>query len=282
MSDTRMASDEGAGAWRPTTTVLMGTLAKPGWDRHLQTLLDQTVAADEILVVIDRVVADDERNGLEPRWPQVGLQFSAARRGLTRSLNIGLGIARGEIVFRADDDDAYAPHRIERQLAELRRTGADFVSSWGEGVTGSETTPYLIRTPTDDAAIKQALLHRNAMLHPALAFRRAAVEQLGGYDESFVYAQDYALYLAAIRAGLRFANVPEPLVRRSYSDDSISVARRYKQLMFSAAARIVHCAHTGDRIGFVKTVGRYAALAATPRWARAARRRLFTMLGRGM
>jgi len=271
---------EDAGASRASTTILMGTLARPGWDEHVRTLLDQTVPADEFLVVVDRPTQDDERAALHRAWPQLTFLFNEANLGLTRSLNAGLRQARGEIIFRADDDDAYFPTRIEKQLQLFEETGADLVSAWGEG-TADGGKPYLIGGPTQDAAIKQALLKRNFVLHPALAFRRAAIERLGGYDETFLYAQDYALYLAAIRANLRFAIVPEPLVRRSYHSQSVGIARRYRQLMFSCSARVQHCAHVGDRRMFLRTLVQYGILAATPAWGRNARRKLFTWLGRG-
>ena len=164
-----MASNRNVGD-TPTTTILMGTLARPGWDEHVPTLLDQTIPATEFLVVVDRATGPDERAVFEERWPQLRFLFNEANIGLTRSLNAGLRAARGEIVFRADDDDAYFPNRIERQLATMRETGADLVSSWGEGIAAPGAAPYTIRAPTGDAAIKAALLERNAMLHPAARF----------------------------------------------------------------------------------------------------------------
>src|SRR5690606_6340320 len=112
----------------------------------------------------------------------------------------------------------YRSDRIEKQLALFATSGADLVFSWAEGVaTGQENRPYLIRCPESDEEIRDALRRRNILIHASLAFRRERVLAFGGYDATFVNAQDYALYLSAIRAGLRFAAVPEPLVRRSYT-----------------------------------------------------------------
>jgi glycosyltransferase involved in cell wall biosynthesis len=265
-----------------TTSVLMATLAAPGWDAHLPDLIGQTVPPDQILVVIDRVTSADERAALRACWPQVEFLFNDANIGLTRSLNRGLAAATGEYVFRADDDDSYRADRIEKQLALFEATGADLVASWGEGVAAAHgAKPYLIRCPTTHDEIRAALTRRNVLIHASLAFRRDKVAALGGYDETFVNAQDYALYLAAIRARLRFAAVPEPLVRRSYAGNSITVDRRYHQLMYSCAARVVHHAHGGERKAFVATLCDYARLAAIPGWARRLRRRAHVALGRG-
>jgi glycosyltransferase involved in cell wall biosynthesis len=245
-------------------------------------ILGQSMPADTIVVVVDRPTDAAERGALQANWPSVRFVFNGRNRGITASLNIGLANTDADIVFRADDDDCSAPTRFEEQLACFAETGADFVGTWGEGVAdGNEARRYLIRCPTDDAGIRAALPGRNVLLHPSLAFRRTSVLALGGYDETFVNAQDYALYLAGIRAGCRFAAVPVPLVRRYYHSDNVSVKRRANQLMYSCAARVTHHAATGDRVAFLRTLSHYAMLAATPMWARVARRRVFKYIGRG-
>ncbi len=264
------------------SAVIMPTLARDGWDRFVPDLIAQSRPADEIIIVVDRPLPEAEQQQMTAQWPQLRFLFNPANIGITRSLNRALGDTEADIIFRADDDDMCLPRRFERQIELLTESGADFVTSWAEGVAdGDEANRYLIRCPVDDAAIRAALMRRNVLVHPTLAFRRAPVMALGGYDESFVNAQDYALYLAGIRAGLRFAAVPEPLVRRYYHAGNISVARRPQQMMYSCAARVLHHAASGDRLAFVRTIGHYALLAATPMWARSARRRLFRLLGRG-
>lgn len=260
----------------------MATRADAGWDKHLPDLIGQTVPPDQIVVVVDRATEQAERAAFHDRWPQIDFVFNEANIGVTRSVNRGLAVATGDYVFRADDDDGYRPDRIEKQLALFEKSGADLVFSWAEGIAaGHELRPFLISCPESDEEIRMALRRRNVLIHASLAFRRDRVMALGGYDETFVNAQDYALYLAAIRAGCRFAAVPEPLVRRSYTGPSITVGRRYHQLMYSCAARVVHHAQTADRVAFIWTLFNYAFLAAIPPWARKMRRRAHALLGRG-
>lgn len=266
----------------PRTAIIMPTLAEAGWDEHLPSLLEQSVAPDEVIVVVDRPVEAAEQATIRAKWPMVHFLFNPTNQGITRSLNLALAATDADIIFRADDDDHSCPDRLRLQLECFERTGADIVGSWAEGVAdGNMDKPYVIQCPTDDAAIKAALMKRNVLVHPTLAFRRAPIMALGGYDETFVNAQDYGLYLAAIRAGYSFAAVPRPLVRRHYHSNNITVKRRMNQLMYSCAARVVHHAATGDRVAFIRTVLSYLKLAATPMWLRAARRRLFAMIGRG-
>lgn len=264
------------------TAIIMPTLAEPGWDKHLPSLLNQSLAPDEIIIVVDRPARADEQAEICGRWPTVRFLFNVKNQGITRSLNLAIAATDADIVFRADDDDQSYPDRLRLQLECFEQTSAEIVCSWAEGVAeGNSSKPYIIQCPTRDADIKAALMKRNVLVHPTLAFRRERIMALGGYDETFVNAQDYALYLAAIRAGYSFATVPQPLVRRHYHSNNITVKRRMNQLMYSCAARVVHHAATGDRVAFIRTVLNYLKLAATPMWLRSARRRIFAMIGRG-
>ncbi len=265
-----------------TTSILLVTRGDDGWDRFVPDLSNQTRAPDQFITVIDRPTSAADQAVMQAAHPALTFVFNAENIGLTKSLNRGLAVATGDVIFRTDDDDKSRADRIEKQLALMDATGADLVCSWAEGVMeGESAPPWTIDCPTDDAGLKRALHRRNVIVHASLAFRREAIVKLGGYDETFKYAQDYGLYLAAIRAGLNFAAVPEPLVRRAYAADSITVSRRYHQMMFSAAARIVHSAHTGNVNDFLRVVARYAVLAATPPFLRRWRRRVFQLLGRG-
>jgi glycosyltransferase involved in cell wall biosynthesis len=263
-------------------TVLMATLAKEGWDRHLETLVGQTYSPLEVVVVVDRATSPEEQAALAAAHPEVRFVFNEANIGLTRSLNVGLRHARGEFIVRADDDDENARDRVAKQVAKYRETGADIVCAFARGV--SEENPerdWLIDHPVEEAELKQALLRRNVIVHPAVSFRAESARRLGGYDESFRYAQDYGLYLAALRAGQRFAVVPEPLVTRLYSATSITVARRKQQMMYSACIRLLHAAENNDVKDFLATMVRRAAILLTPNRLRQWRRAVFQVVGRG-
>jgi GT2 family glycosyltransferase len=263
-------------------SVVMATMAAPGWDAFVGRLLAQTHDDVEVVVVVDRATSADEQAQLRAGHPAVRFIFNEANLGLTASLNRGLAAATGEVVIRTDDDDESTPDRIAKQVAVFESSQADFVCAFADGVTSDDPTrPWRISHPQTDSELKAALLGRNVIVHPALAFRRDSILALGGYDETFRYAQDYALYLKAIRAGLTFAVVPEALVTRSYSPDSITVKRRTQQMMYSTIARLLHAAERGDVGDFLATMVRRGALLAAPNRLRHLRRKLFKLLGRG-
>lgn len=267
-----------------TTSVLMNTLAAPGWDAHVDALFrDQTVTPDEVIVVVDRPTSIEERKTFEQRHPRVTFLFNERNVGQYISANRGIAAARSDIIFRLDDDDHCLPQRIERQLETFTKSGADLVFAFAEGVESNADSQrrWLITYPTDEVVLKRRLLRRNLVVHSTLAFRRERVQEIGGYDASFYYAGDYAFYLRCIRAGLAFAVTPEVLLYRFYGEGSITVRKRRQQVMFSAAARLLHAAFQNDPADFAAAAARRLPLLFIPVVFRRWRRSVFRMLGRG-
>lgn len=195
--------------------------------------------------------------------------------GPTKSFNKAIALAQGEIMVRADDDDIPAPERL-RELAAFfdSHPDVDLAFSYAQGVDEATGRTWIIDGPTEDAAIKAKLLKRNFIVHASLAFRRARLAEIGFYDESFRFAQDYDLYLRSIRAGFRFGCIPKVLVTRYYHGDSITVHKRKKQILNSMAARLLHVAWLENTESPWPVIGHYLYLLAVPNWARNLRRTL--------
>jgi GT2 family glycosyltransferase len=67
--------------------------------------------------------------------------------------------------------------------------------------------------PAQHRDISRRMQMTTAVAHPTAMFRRALVERHGGYDASFRFAEDLDLWLRWLNAGVRFANLPQVLVR---------------------------------------------------------------------
>lgn len=153
--------------------------------------------------------------------------LSRPNTGIVGALNDGLAAARGEFVARMDADDLCEPPRFERQLAFLRAhpecvcVGSAFLYMDAAGYYLKEC-----HRPTDHATIERELLAGNggAIIHPAAMFRRAAVEQAGGYRPSAQWIEDLDLYLRLARLG-RLANLPEVLFKYRLHEQSVNFTR---------------------------------------------------------
>jgi len=231
----------------------------------------------EVIVAVDR--PDLDCSELEARFasdPRFVLVRNSRNLGLPRTLNRAIAAARDEIIVRNDDDEPPVSERLAKTLAYFEaHPDADIVFGFAIGREMTSGREWRIEGPTEEDAIKARLLEQNFIVHSTLAFRKARLAEIEFYDPTFLFAQDYALYLASIRAGLRFGAIPEPLVTRLYHPQSTTVARRRRQIMFSFAARLVHHAYTdGKPWG---TILGYARLLMIPGWLRNLRR----VLGHG-
>ena len=155
--------------------------------------------------------------------------------GQTKSLNVGLRLARGKYIVVNDADDYSLPKRIETQL--------DFITKHPEyPVVGCSC--YIMdrggkvrRTfhrPTDEREIMIQLLSETPMTHGAIMMDREFILSQGGYNEDFRICQDYELWSSIIRKGHRIANLPDILVTIRHFMDSLSFRERDTQMLDNA------------------------------------------------
>src|SRR5207248_4373568 len=117
-----------------------------------------------------------------------------ANLGLAQSLNIGLGLAQAPLIARLDCDDVCLPHRLERQLAFL--SSHPDVDVYGSRIIVIDENGRRIarrNLPVTHDAIARRLRRTNALSHPSVMFRKAAVEAAGGYEPDQV-VEDFELW----------------------------------------------------------------------------------------
>jgi hypothetical protein len=76
---------------------------------------------------------------------------------------------------------------------------------------GHVTALAIKKVPLSHSQISLAINYKNPLNHPSVAFRRLKILSIGGYRHRRFF-EDYQLWLVARSAGLKFANLPVPLV----------------------------------------------------------------------
>ncbi len=210
----------------PRVTVLLPVYNGAAFVRAaVDSILAQTYRDFELLVI------DDGSSDATPEVlgavadPRLRIIRNSSNFGLTRTLNLGLRAARGELVARQDADDLSAPARLERLVAAfdanpkavLIGTQARFFDAHGR-IFDAE----LWRKCTTPRAIEWQLLFENAFVHTSVMFRRSIVlDALGGYDETFRTNQDFELWSRIARSH-EVRNVDEQLVDLRQRAGSVS------------------------------------------------------------
>jgi glycosyltransferase involved in cell wall biosynthesis len=169
--------------------------------------------------------------------------------GLTRSLNRGLAIARGEYIARMDADDISLPERFEKQVKALDENprlglvGSDVYYLYD--ATGHKR---LVKLPHTDVEVKWHLLFHNSFAHSAVMFRRGLVEKIGFYDEASPFAQDYELF-SRIAEHCQVGNLPQPFVVRRYRKGQIYEMHSEQQMAVAAMVSRRNIQHLLKRAG---------------------------------
>ena len=204
------------------------------------SILAQTFGDFEFLIIDDDSTdgaADDLAKLTDPR---VRLHRNEQNLGITRSLNLGLDLARGTYIARMDADDVAEPHRLAAQVAFLERhPEVGVVGSWRTIIDEHGAIIATGHAPQSDEEIRWKCLLGNPLAHPTVMIRRAVLEQHGlRYDERFPAAEDYELW-ARLLAHTRGANIGEPLLRYRLRD---GISRTNKAEQLATHDRIAHAA----------------------------------------
>ncbi len=114
-------------------SVIVATYRRTGdFRRALQSLRMQTYTNIEVIVVDDntdisfsrqvKAICDEFISQMKINQIRDG----HGGHGSAKARNLGICAACGEYVTFLDDDDVYLPLKIERQFAEMQKSGADF------------------------------------------------------------------------------------------------------------------------------------------------------------
>ena len=161
--------------------------------------------------------------------PRIQIINNEKNIGLTKSLNKGLRLARGEFIARQDADDISLPRRLEKQVAFLNsRPEYGLVGCWNYRIGANNKIEDKVVFCTDHDDIVNMLLIENHFVHSSVMFRKECIEKLGGYNEDLKFAQDYDLWLR-IAERYKVANLGEFLHSWRYDKHGISYKMREEQ-----------------------------------------------------
>jgi glycosyltransferase involved in cell wall biosynthesis len=177
----------------------------------IRSVLSQTLADIELIVIddgsTDNTLSEIERaSGADSRVRIM----SRENRGIVKTPNEGISLARSPWVAMLDADDISRPTRLERQLCYAKQFSLHVVGCQLE-YKGSANG--FSRFPERHADIvHQLFVWKNPIANPSVMFDQERLGEIR-YPETRIHAQDYALWLdLAAQGGARFGVLQEPLV----------------------------------------------------------------------
>lgn len=199
-------------------SVLMSVYYKENPDyfrASIKSMLNQTIKPYEIIIVkdgkltreLDEVLSEFKENKL------IKVIALEENKGLGEALNIGLQYCSSEIIARMDTDDISREDRCEKQLKLFNEN--KHLSIISSSVAEFDDDPSKVNSikklPTKHDDILKYAKKRNPFNHPAVMFKKSAVQSAGGYQD-FPFFEDYYLWIRMIKQGCICENIDDTLV----------------------------------------------------------------------
>ena len=178
----------------PLVTVVIPTRDRPMLlSRAVQSVLGQTYRALEVVVVDDGSSPLLELPPGIQSDPRVQILSARTSGGAALARNMGVCAGRGELVAFLDDDDAWRPTKLARQV-EVLAGSPPAIGAVECGYDLWDGNRLVERSvPATGRDLRLTLLERPCLQPSTVLVRREAFESAGGFDASLRRVEDWEL-----------------------------------------------------------------------------------------
>ncbi|MEV8409025.1 glycosyltransferase family 2 protein [Streptomyces niveus] len=184
-----------------------------------------TDRTDEIAAELVRETADSARARVQTVPNPTGRTPAA--------LNAAIKASKHPVVVRVDGHGMLSPNYISTAVRLLEETGAQNVGGIMNAEGENDWEHAVAAAMTSKIGVGNAAFHTGGKAGPAETvylgvFRRAALEQQGGYNEEFIRAQDWELNFRIREAGGQIWFSPELRVQYRPRPSVRELAKQYR------------------------------------------------------
>ena len=219
----------------PLVSVVMSVFnGDPYIHNAIDSILNQTFTNFEFIIINDG--STDNSYNIIKEYAKIDsriIYINQKNKGLTKSLNTGSKMAKGKYIARQDADDISLLNRFEKQLFWLEKKGYDFCCSRALLLKSNRIIPrYSYYFPD-----KFVSLFKNPYIHGTLIIRRDVIIEIGGYNERFIFSQDYKLVTELLKRTVRIKYLKEPLYILGEDNNRISYKYLEQQKIYFQRVR---------------------------------------------
>ena len=215
----------------PKVSIIMTVFnTAPYLKEAIDSILNQTYGDFEFIIVNDGSTDSSEEIILSYADKRIVYLKNERNIGLVGSLNLGLGLAKGEYILRMDSDDVSIRNRIEIQLEFIENNedcflvAGSFIYVNSEGVPLSKDIAEMTNTQ-----ITSSFPYHNPIHHPTVMFRN-----LGNihYREKAHLCEDRDLWFRLYQKGYHFHRLSNIVLEYRIHSSSVSMSKQRLQKAF--------------------------------------------------
>jgi glycosyltransferase involved in cell wall biosynthesis len=183
----------------------------------VQSILDQTFSGFHYYIAFNGPVSQDIDGYISSlNDDRIRLFRLEKNGGLANALNYLLEIILKnpdyKLIARMDADDISLSSRFEKQRSFLMNNpDISCVGCWYHIINESGKQLSYRKLPVEHETLKKLYYTRTPFAHPSVMYRTELIEKAGLYPVDTILMEDNVLWGKALKAGLRFANIPEYL-----------------------------------------------------------------------
>lgn len=184
------------------------------FDLAMQSIFDQTLKPDEVVLVVDGPVGDDINNVISKYENEILRVIRLEKNvGHGEARRIGLENCTYDLVALMDADDISSKDRFRKQIDAFTKN-PEFSIVGGQISEFIDDIDNIVGqriVPLEDKDIKEYMKRRCPMNQVTVMFRKSDVLSVGGYIDWYC-EEDYYLWIRMALNNLKFFNVPDMLV----------------------------------------------------------------------
>lgn len=216
----------------------------------IQSVIDQTYSRLELIVIddgskdnsIQRI--EEMRLSCEQRFEHFQFVFRE-NRGLSRTLNQGLSLARGEYFSIVASDDIMLPEKTAIQVDVFKKDSLITAVFGAHQYIDDESHVVSVKKAVyREFNFQEIFYHQHDIPASSQMIKIDLLREIGGYNEN-TKVEDWDLWLRLTEVGAKLVYIPDIIVGYRMHDSNLS---KDKSLMFDEVFNIVQ--RYKDRKGF--------------------------------
>jgi len=202
---------------QPSVTIVIPFYRDPYISFAVESALAQTYPHVEVLVINDGSPTHNEL--LYPYLPRIHY-IEKQNGGTASALNEGIRRASGEYVAWLSSDDVFSPFKVSRQLAFMleRQAAISFTNFDSIDGTGRVTRQMVGQRFPHIIKFYQTFMTGNPVNGCTVMAKKQLLLDLGLFDETYLYAHDYELWMRVLQRRIDFHYLDEALTWYRWHD----------------------------------------------------------------